>query len=516
MRKPYHHKNQFNSMMKLKKFSNLVFFTVAFIFYLIGSSCSGNDPVIFPAPEGMEPSKDYSISVNGQQVFCYSTWRLDNINKTTRVNGRPVSPVSFAIFDFSRPVKIRLDVRDGLIPSPEQVRILPSALNIVPVINGNTIEFTLNSPGNVTIDPSGDSQNALHLFTNFPETDIPSPDDPKVVYFGPGVHDIESVVLESGQTLYIAGGAVLRASPPPTGKKGTACGMQYDIATPAIQLDKPDVSVRGRGIISGNRAYSEMKRFNMIRSELNENITIRDVVVIESPIWAVVFDECSNVRVDGLRVLNFFENSDGILASGSSDVTVQNSFVHNADDGLEIKAWKPVKNIRFENCQVWSDSGTPMGLTGEIFAPVENAVWKGITVLHYPSFPTNAFTDGRAAILIRARGGGKVQNILFEDILVESNVGRRPAVRITNEKVNWNRTPKDTDTPYSEISNVTLRNVVMQNFSHPETSDRLLFVNDTEESIIYDIFLENVVINGKPVVVDDARIENLNSQIIVR
>lgn len=489
-------------MKSIQKLGKFIFFTVPFVFSLFENSCSvQKDPVIFPAPEGIEPSEDYEITVNGQPVFCYSSWRLDNIHTMTKINGRNVSPVSFAIFDFSHPVKVRLNVREGLIPSPEQVRILPSALNISPVVHGNVIEFTLHSPGNVTVDLSGDSQNALHLFTNFPETDVPSPDDPNVVYFGPGVHDIESVVMESGQTLYVAGGAVLRASPPR--------------ASPAVQIDQPNVTVRGRGIISGSRSYSEKKRFNMIRCQLTENVTIRDIVVIESPTWTVVFNESSNIQVDGLRIVCFYENSDGIVVSGSSGVSVRNSFVHNADDGLGIKAWQPVKNVRFENCQVWSDSGTPMGLTGEIFAPVENAVWKGITVLHYPSFPASNF-DMRTVILIRARGGGRVQNILFEDIIVESNIGLRPAVRITNEKVNWNRTPMSLDTPYSEISDVTLRNVVINNLSHPEISDRLLFINDAKDILIRDIVLENVIVNGKPVSADDTRIENLNSHVIIR
>lgn len=492
---------------------------VVAIFSFFGNSCAvrsiGQNPVIFPAPKGIAPSKDYKIFVDGQPVFCYTTWRLDNVHATTKINGRNVSPVNFAIFDFSRPARVRLELRKGLIPSAKRVRILPSALKISPEVHGNVIEFTLNSPGNVTVDPSGDSQNALHLFTNLPETDVPSPDDPNVVYFGPGVHDIESVALKSGQTLYIAGGAVLRVSPRPTGNKGKAMKLEYAGAAPAIQLDKPNVTIRGRGIISGNRAYTDMKRFQMIRCDSNTNVTIRDIVVTDSPTWTVVFNECNNVQVDGLRVVCFFENSDGIVASGCSEVTVRNSFVHNADDGLGIKAWKPSKNVRFENCQVWSDSGTPMGLTGEIFAPVENACWKGITVLHYPSFPASQF-EMRAVILIRARGGGRVRNISFEDIVVESNVGLRPAVRITNEKVNWNKTPMSEDTPFSEISDVTLRNVDIRNLSNPKTSNWLYFVNDAKNVLIHDIVLDNVVINGKPVIANDPRIKSLNSRIIIR
>ncbi|MCE5206233.1 MAG: right-handed parallel beta-helix repeat-containing protein [Porphyromonadaceae bacterium] len=476
---------------------------------------------IFPAPEGIEPSKDYKVFVDDKPVFCYPTWRLDNQKTTNQINNRKVSGLSFAIFDFSRPVKVRLELRSGLISSESQVRVLPATLGITPSVQGNTIEFTLNSPGNVTIDPSGDSQNALHLFSNFPETDIPDPHDPNVIYYGPGVHNIESVVLKSGQTLYLAGGALVRVSPPTTGGTYKASGMEYNSAEPAVLLNESNVTIRGRGIISGMRSFTDMKRFNLIRGNDVENVTIRDIVVMEGANWEVHFRGCSNVRIEGLRVLGFFENSDGIaveggLSKGSTDVIVRNSFVHNSDDGLEIKSRGKfsVKNVRFENCQVWSDSGTPMGLTGEIEQPVENITWKGITVIHYPSFPAS-FPEGRAAILIMAQGGGRVRNILFEDIVVESNIGLRPAVRITNEKKKWNGAAVYPGTKFSEISGVTLRNVNMRNFTNSASTDKLLFKNGDPHTL-HEVVLENVRINGKQVTATDNRIENLNAHLIIR
>jgi len=502
----------------MKKIITLTSLFIGFSFSLSGfaapAPASSPDLVVFPAPAGIEPSKDYKITVNGKPVFCYASWRLDNIHKTNKINGRSVSRVNYAIFDFSSPVRVRLELRQGILDPRKKVRVLPSALNISPEVHGNVIEFTLNAPGNVTIDPTGDSQNALHLFTNLPETDVPSPDDPNVVYFGPGVHDVESVNLKSGQTLYVAGGAVLRLSPPPRKQSS----IEDARATAAVQAeDQTGVTIRGRGVISGSRAFDEKKRFRMIRCSATKNVTIRDVVVTDTSSWTVTFDDCTNVLADGLRVVCFYENSDGVVVSGCSDVVVRNCFVHNADDGLGVKAWKPVKNVLFENCQVWSDSGTPMGLTGEIFAPVENAAWRKITVIHYPSFPASR-PEMRAAILIRARNGGRVRDIVFEDILVESNIGRRMAVRITNEKVNWANEPQEKDlaTPYSEISNVTLRNVVMRNFSNPKLNNRMIFKNDSDPALMHDIVLDNVVIDGKRVTAGDSRIENKNCGLVIR
>jgi hypothetical protein len=51
-------------------------------------------------------------------------------------------------------------------------------------------------------------------------------------------------------------------------------------------------------------------------------------------------------------------NNDAIVV-GSSNVLVQNSFAHNADDGFQIKSWQgnPVTSVVFRNNIIWSTVG---------------------------------------------------------------------------------------------------------------------------------------------------------------
>jgi len=51
---------------------------------------------------------------------------------------------------------------------------------------------------------------ARHLFANPPECDVPQPDAPNLLYFGPGIHEVSHVVVSNNQTVYVAGGAVVR------------------------------------------------------------------------------------------------------------------------------------------------------------------------------------------------------------------------------------------------------------------------------------------------------------------
>ena len=51
----------------------------------------------------------------------------------------------------------------------------------------------------------------LDLFANPVEVNPPSPTDPNVIYLGPGLYT-QDYTVPSGKTLYIAGGAVIKAA----------------------------------------------------------------------------------------------------------------------------------------------------------------------------------------------------------------------------------------------------------------------------------------------------------------
>ena len=60
----------------------------------------------------------------------------------------------------------------------------------------------------MTVELDG-PHHALHLFADPPEAEAPKSDAAGVRYFGPGVHRPGKIRLQSGETLYVAGGAVV-------------------------------------------------------------------------------------------------------------------------------------------------------------------------------------------------------------------------------------------------------------------------------------------------------------------
>ena len=63
----------------------------------------------------------------------------------------------------------------------------------------------------LSIEPDG-INGPLLLFANNPEINPPKEGDPGVIYFGPGIHKPNRIILKTGQTLYLAGGAVVKGA----------------------------------------------------------------------------------------------------------------------------------------------------------------------------------------------------------------------------------------------------------------------------------------------------------------
>ena len=70
----------------------------------------------------------------------------------------------------------------------------PLALGIVPTISDRTVRFELTEAANLYVEIEGEEDEPLFLFANPLEAEPPpNPEDPGVLYFGPGVHDLSLI-----------------------------------------------------------------------------------------------------------------------------------------------------------------------------------------------------------------------------------------------------------------------------------------------------------------------------------
>ncbi|HHX13086.1 MAG TPA: hypothetical protein GX731_09700, partial [Clostridiales bacterium] len=284
---------------------------------------------------------DTIVRVNGYESYVYDT--NVNHNRSWSVDYMPVqsrTPITY--FDFEGIADIEVIVPDIDL---ESVKLSPLASGIQPLIDtvNHKVLFTITEPGNYTLTFNDSPARALHIFANPLETNVPSPDDEDVIYIGPGEWNIESIMLEDNQTLYISGGAVIHG----------VVNANY----------ANNVKVLGRGIIDGSqyKTWGGSTAHIPLKFDNCDDVEIRDLIVLNPNAWVLNSLSSNNETIDGVRIISSRPNGDGITLQSCENVTATNCFVRTWDDSLVVKNYEGnSSSITFRNNQLWTDLAQSM------------------------------------------------------------------------------------------------------------------------------------------------------------
>ena len=224
---------------------------------------------------------------------------------------------------------------DGVIPV-----IRPLSLHIKPAIKAGELSFTAPQNARLSIEMDGDTKNPLLLF--FCGTNGPSLKQATCV-FERGVHEVDEIVLKSGDRLFLREGAVVR---------GTVRAANAE-----------NISVAGPGVFDVTGLPLREKRRRVMMFQSCRGVTLEDFTVVGSETWNVVPAACQNVKIKGVNVMSCIMSGDGIDLCGCEDVLVEGCFCRVADDCIAIKATsndfmdgcRDIKNIRVRRCVLWND-----------------------------------------------------------------------------------------------------------------------------------------------------------------
>lgn len=434
-----------------------------------GSSWAAEGVVTYPAPQGEKASEDYTVDAGGQSVFVYTTPVLRG------------GPASFAYFDFSGSVNVSVASTRKI----NTVKILPASYGIKPAVGENSVSFTLTKPANVTLELNDSVERPLHLFANPPETDRPDPAGTNVIYFGPGVHEVGLLRPKSGQTVYLAGGAILRAKIPPDEKPTQEKNWRGNKvwATLLETSGGQGVKVRGRGILDMGRLPWHARTAMWFGG--SQDVLVEGIIILDAPAWVVAMHHSRHVVVRNVKQICARENSDGIDICNSQDVLVEDCFLRNNDDEVCVKTLSPPpamesKNIVVRRCVVWNDRARGLGITSETRANISNVLFKDCDIIH-------DFSDGGecAALAILVSDSGTMADIRFEDIRVEDCRNT-----LVNGWIGADRWGHDKTRGY--IKGVTFKDIIVTGRSVPVM--KLTGCDDAHR--IEDVRIENVQIQG--------------------
>ncbi len=441
-----------------------------------------------------KPFPLYTLDVNGTAVPVWSARVREEIHKpegagwTHMLNGR-TEWCGFARFDFAGSVEVAVTVARDF----TRAEIVPRSAGITPTVEGRTVRFRMDEPRPLTLLLDGQDAEPLHLFTHRPEREIPSPDDPNVIYFGPGEHWVDTINVRSGQTVYLDGGAIVRATLP-AGAKGRQGGVLnlFSYSGPVLDVSEAqDVRICGRGILDGTLLPHPAR--NLIRLNRSQRVRVEGVTLRNSPNWHLPIVNCDEVAVEGLCGISGRLNSDGINCVSSRNVTVRDCFIRGHDDSFVVKTTIPdcpASNIRYERCVAWNDWGYAFGVSYETRSDIRDVQFLDCDVIFSRNW----------AVGIHVADGGTVEEILFERMTIDYPqtaivpVMGRVWAKIDNQKDVW-----ATDKLIGRVRRVTLRDIDVRGADIPAAA---IHGNDAEH-LIEDIRFEGVSLNGRPFTVAD-------------
>lgn len=423
---------------------------------------AGDSQVItYPGPDKAPKSPYYTVAVRqGQETKDSFTYISKN--QFPRVNLYS-EDTSWTTFSFSGKVTVVVTSQDsGPIQS---CSILPSRLGIQPRINGHQVEFDLDAPAKLSVEINGQIKHPLLVFADPPESEpVPEP-GPDVLYFGPGVHEVGRVELKSGQTVYIAGGAYVKG--------------YFDGGT-----NKTNITIRGRGVVSGE-AY-EHKAHHMIEIMGNNtrNIRIEGITIVNSP-WTHIRMWGQNNTVRNVKMISWYYNTDGILLG--NDSLIEDCFFKLNDDAVKLYHSRMV----VRNCVLWQlMNGAPFQLTWNVSVPTSDVSVTNCDVIrveHYKDW------DNRAVFNSIHGGTGHLSRYVFDHITIENADFR--FVKLIFLKTKFN----EEQIGYGNISDVTFRHInILNEMKHKS----ILQGHDAEHGIRHITF-EQVTMNNKPITIDE-------------
>lgn len=451
----------------------------------------------YEVPDGVERYSGAKLYVEGEEIPLYATRYNDSQVWSAAAASR--RETGFAYFDFQGSVRAKI-VYESKVDSAYLVR--PSAYGVLASVTkeNRSVEFVLDAADNYTVEPVSSPKQAIYLFCNpiGKEEFTAESEEVKngnVLYFGAGLHTAANdsrigpdnvVRVRSGQTVYLASGAVLRAK---------------------IQGDNvSDVRVAGRGILDGSAFVRDPGAgLATVPIEFNRctDVVVEDIVLNDPAGWCVQYYFVEGGRIDNVRMLSSRSNGDGVSLQSCKNITVSRVFARTWDDCLVVKnypEWSDrskqgaTENILFEYCTIWADLAQCMEVGYEtVGKTMQNITFRDITVLHAFHKPVMSIHNGNNA---------DIKRVVFENITVEdasmgqgdSNGNRQLAEFTAVYSASWSDGHGVTE--LGSIDGVTVSNVWVYSAKTP-IEYRVYGSEDTRSDYAGSLhYVDNVTFDG--------------------
>lgn len=248
-----------------------------------------------------------------------------------------------------------------------------------------------------------------------------------VVYFPSGYLFLTGTIyLDSYITLFVAENAILQGSTEIDDySDDTGICPYYPEPLDRCLIyakDKKNITLAGPGIIDGQFRESFIdKHDNPLETDVNQrpmlirlencsDIRMKDLTLKGAYSWCVHIKYCTNVKLQGLTVLN--DRQDGFNIESSRIITISDCTLNCGDDGIALTTShpeKPLTDITITNCVISSR------WAGIRFGPLSKGNFENIII-------SNCVLRncGGGGIKIGMFEGAEIKNCIFSSIIMDN------------------------------------------------------------------------------------------------
>lgn len=251
----------------------------------------------------------------------------------------------------------------------------------------------------------------------------------------------ETLVIDAGVTLYASRNAAnYQVSGEPTcgtvsgngngckpfitvnGANAAIMGTQSGSGSQGLIDGRGDLDIYGtsttwyQNATNAQNSGGNQNNPRLIQSNDVNNFTVYDLSLKDSPMFHLVFNGGTGFTVWGLRIDTpaNSRNTDGIDPSGS-DVTINDSYINDGDDGVAIKASSHASsNMTIENSHFWGTHGLSIG--SETNDGVSNILFRNDTLSGVDSNGITSTSNNGMRIKTDSSVGGLVSTVTYENI----------------------------------------------------------------------------------------------------
>jgi hypothetical protein len=392
-----------------------------------------------------------------------SAWR-DLYEYNVKVDLDKPQDASVVQFDFDGEVEVAVQKDNGLF---RQVDIRPTRDAIKPTVKGAVVYFKLDAPRNLSVEFDGDRLHNLHILAG--ALDTPAAPGPNVTVYGPGLHVPPDGGLyfpvASNQTIYIAGGAVMRGTFRPTEVK--------------------NVRIVGRGLI-----VEPAEQFVVHKSS---NVLVEGLTFLSPLHGTIACSGSSHVQFRDLKTFSAGQWSDGINIFACQDVEIDRAFIRTSDDSVAVYATRKdgvgdTRRVKVTRSVFWPDVAHAMfvGLHGDSVTPntLEDIAFDDIDVLNLDEDDP----EYQGVMAISAGDSNTVRDVSFSDIRIE----HVEEGKLINLRVVYNA--KYNTSPGLAIDGVTFRNI---SYSGSGWAGPSIIAGLARDRRVRNVSFDNVTIAGR-------------------